>query len=64
MNTKAGWANQGKNMFEDEPADTLVPRLMAAGADLKFVFFVDKTPDQDVSVALIPQPICSLCWRL
>lgn len=32
---------------EDSPADTLVPRLMAAGADLNKVHFVDDTTDQN-----------------
>lgn len=32
---------------EDSPADTLVPRLMAAGADLTKVFFVGDTFDQN-----------------
>ena len=39
---------------EDEPADTLVPRLMAAGADLKSVFFVDKIHDQGVERSFDP----------
>jgi putative DNA primase/helicase len=39
---------------EDEPADTLVPRLMAAGADLKAVFFVDKTHEQGVERSFDP----------
>ncbi|SPR99313.1 AAA family ATPase [Cupriavidus taiwanensis] len=30
---------------EDNPADTLVPRLMAAGANLKNIYFVDKVAD-------------------
>ena len=39
---------------EDEPADTLGPRLMAARADLKSVFFVDKTHDQGVERSFDP----------
>jgi putative DNA primase/helicase len=32
---------------EDDPADTIVPRLLAAGADLKRVHFLDGVGDED-----------------
>jgi putative DNA primase/helicase len=39
---------------EDNPDDTLVPRLIASGADMKRCFFIDGITEDDVSVPFDP----------
>ena len=45
--TKATAANIAIWSGEDDPADTLAPRLLAAGADMRRVFFVRETVSAD-----------------